>query len=207
VTEEIELSQDGQPNMLKSIHFDGSRSGNQAMQKPADYAASGLDIQRAMVDQHRQYSGRADAPDHILWEGRPVKTTDWWQVPDRGIVRIDLLHARVGMESGVDVKLEDGWVELADGDRLPVLRTWMDERFEDTVEYPFFSRAGKFCVWNVSRVRYPGGQAVEEKWTGNAGFWVETVNDHHRIYHCSHSASERPDFDTFVFGVLVSPED
>ena len=173
------------------------------MDDPIDYASSGLDIQYAKVDHHERHPDKATRPEHILWGGHLIKTADWWDVPTKGIVRIELGEAKLGMENGVDLKIESGGVELIDGTHHSLLRTWKDDRFEDALEYQYESRTGRLCVYNVYKIHYPNGEVREEYLTGNAGFWVDKVSPLRRIYHCSHGAAPRPDFDAFEFSVSV----
>ncbi len=61
-------------------------------------------------------------------------------------------------------------------------------------------------VWNVYRMIYAGGLVVEEKWTENAGMWIEQDAPHERIYHCSHGMADPPDFESLVFKIGITPE-
>lgn len=167
------------------------------MPEPRDYADSGLDIQSAMVDHVRTFPDKSERPDHILWDGVEVKTSDAVRVPETGVVRATFLSATADVEQGFDLKV-DGWLELAGGERVPLLRTWKDERYEDTVSYPFLARDGLLRFWNVFKREWPNGTASEEKWTGNAGFWIEQPSDGVRIYHCSHGVSASPDFESLL---------
>jgi hypothetical protein len=173
------------------------------METEIDYAAAGFDICQAKLHHAERYRDKADRPDYIIWNGIRVKTYDWWLVPSQGTVRVEFLFAKPGVEQGVDLKIEEGWVELPNGDQVPLLRTWVDSRFEDTVEYAYFTKVGRLCVWNVYKMHYAGGQIVEERWTGNAGFWVEKLADLQRVYHCSHGMAAKPDFDAFTFRVSI----
>lgn len=169
-----------------------------------DYADSGMTIQYAMNDHARRFPDRQTRPRFLLWNGLRIWTSDVWTVPERGIVRGEFISAKEGAEQGFDLKL-DGWVQLRDGEHVAVLRTWKDERLEDVVEYPFYSRDGLLWVWNVYKMIYRGGQIVEEKWTENAGFWVERLSESERIYHCSHGMATPPDFESLVFKVEIRP--
>ncbi|HUV63274.1 MAG TPA: hypothetical protein VMW24_05205 [Sedimentisphaerales bacterium] len=170
-----------------------------------DYAESGLTIREAMLDHAKRFPNKAKRPDHILWAGHRIKTADVFHVPQRGIVRAEFLSAMEGVEQGFDIQLDGGWVELEQGEHVPHLRTWKDKDFDDVVEYPFFSPDERLWVWNVYKMKYPGGQIVEEKWTENAGFWIEHISENERIYHCSHGMATPPDFDSLVFKVRVNP--
>uniref|UniRef100_UPI00301D582E hypothetical protein n=1 Tax=Paludisphaera sp. TaxID=2017432 RepID=UPI00301D582E len=157
-----------------------------------------------MVDQAKRHTKRQSRKLSILWGGRHIQTSDLFEVPSEGIVRAEFLAATPDVPQGFDMKL-DGWFQLAKGEQVPVLRTWKDDRYEDRVEYPFHSRDCRIFVWNVYEMIYPSGKRIEEKWTGNAGFWVETHGESERIYHCSHGMNNPPDFDSLVFKVSVEP--
>jgi hypothetical protein len=173
------------------------------METVLDYSDAGLTIQRAMVDHARRYPDKHTRPDHILWNSRKVKTSDCFAVAREGKIKLEILHSKPNSEQGVDLKVDNGF-ELADGARVPLLRTWKDERFEDIVEYNFLSRDGRIFVWNVYKMHYGNGQVIEEKWTNNAGFWIEHISESERIYHCSSGVEKSPVFDSFVFKVKVS---
>jgi hypothetical protein len=169
-----------------------------------DYSESNLTIREAMLDHVKRYPNKAERPDCVLWAGHRIKTSDVFHVPQNGIVRGEFLSAKGEVEQGFDIQLDDGWVELKNGERISHLRTWKDEQLPSVVEYPFFSRDGLMWVWNVYRMKYPGGQIVEEKWTENAGFWVEHMSENERIYHCSHGTATPADFESLVFKVQIA---
>jgi hypothetical protein len=171
---------------------------------PKDYAASGLTIQYAMLDHVQTFPDKDTRPDHILWGGRRIQTGDKITVPPRGIVRGEFSAVKGDVEQGFDLKVT-GVLVLPDGRRVELLRTWYDPRYEPVVEYPFESQDGLLRVWNVYRVSYPGGQVVEERWTGNAGFWVEQTSDDRRVYHCSPGTLSPPDFEALVFQITIEP--
>ena len=56
----------------------------------------------------------------------------------------------------------------------------------------------------VYKMKYSGGQVVEEKWTENAGMWVEQISPNERIYHCSDGMAHPPDFESLVFKITIS---
>lgn len=170
-----------------------------------DYGASGLTIQVAMLDHWKRFPDKALRPDHILWHGLHVTTGDVLNVAQTGIVRGEFLAVKKTTEQGFDIKIADGWVQLEKGEHIPHLRTWHDENLDDIVEYPYFSRDCKIWVWNVYKMHYPGGQIVEERWTQNAGMWVEEISPMERIYHCSSGMADPPDFESLVFRITVSP--
>ena len=156
-----------------------------------------------MMDMANRYPDKAHRPDHILWNGLKVKTADRWLVPIRGTIQIAILSKSADIEQGVDVKFEDGALQLSGGENISLLRTWADSRYEDTVSYPYFSQSGRICVWNVYKLNFPNGRIREAKWTGNAGFWVDEPSSGHRIYHCSHGMAVKPDFDLFTFRIVA----
>ena len=169
-----------------------------------DYSKSGLDIQSSMVDHAKRFPSKAKRPQHIIWNGLEIKTFDWWDVPSRGIVRLEFISLNSDIEQAVDLQAEEGAIELPDGTKVPILRTWADSKFTDIVQYNFYTKTKRLCVWNVYKMRHAGGQVVDERWTGNAGFWIETLNTDERIYHCSHGMAGTPDFDLLTFKVSVS---
>lgn len=169
-----------------------------------DYARSGLTIQAAFVDQFKRFPDKRQRPRWILWDGLRIVTADAIEVPNKGIVRAEFLSRTDEVEQGFDIKV-DGWLQLARGERVSLLRTWNDSSFENSVEYPFLAKDGRLRVWNVYKMRYPAGQVIEEKWTENAGMWVEALSPTERIYHCSHGMAHRPDFESLVFKITVNP--
>jgi hypothetical protein len=169
-----------------------------------DYSKSGLTIQYAMLDQYKRFPDKKDRPDFLLWGGFHVHTADGIPVPKTGHVRGEFLSWKGDVEQGFDIDIK-GWVELGDGKRVRRLRTWNDPRLPSTVAYPFHSKDGFIWVWNVYKMKYPGGQVVEERWTENAGMWVEEVSPTERIYHCSHGRASPPDFESLVFKITLLP--
>ena len=174
------------------------------MSKPAmrDYSESGLTIQDAMLDLMKRFPDRKQRPDYLLWGGRKVKTGDRLSVPVRGVVRGEFLSAKGDIEQGFDLKV-DGWLRLKESEEVALLRTWNDPRYDPVVEYPFQIDSGPLWVWNVYKIRHPGGQVAEEKWTGNAGMWIEEISPTERIYHCSPGMVHRPEFESLVFKIAV----
>jgi len=169
-----------------------------------DYADSGLTIQYALLDHFKKFPDKTQRPDYVFWGGLQVKTGDALAVPPRGVVRAEFLSHNSDVPQGFDLSI-DGCIELAEGERVQTLRTWNDPSYEGVVEYPYQSEDGRLWVWNVYK-RSAGGQVVEEKWTGNAGFWVEKLSDQQCIYHCSHGMADPPDFTSLVFKITINPE-
>ncbi len=167
-----------------------------------DYAESDLTIQYAMVDHFKRFPDRSRRPDYILWGDFQVKTGDALAVPPRGVVRGEFLSSIGDVEQGFDLKL-DGQLRLEKGEEVSLLRTWNDSRYEPSVEYPFHSNDGQLWVWNVYKARYPEGHVVEERWTENAGMWVEYVSPTERVYHCSHGMAHPPNFQSLVFKITI----
>lgn len=166
-----------------------------------DYAESGMNIQTALLDHFKRFPDKATRPKHILWGGLAMSTGDSIPVPKRGEVEAEFLSIKDDVRQGFDLKVK-GWIQLQDR-RVKLLRTWHDPDLEDTVRYSFGSQDGLLRVWNVYEMSLRGGQVFEEKWTGNAGFWVERVSETERIYHCSHGMASPPDFESLVFRVRV----
>lgn len=167
-----------------------------------DYAGSGLTLQQALVAHVKRHPDKKSRPQTILWRGHRVRTSDLILVPCEGILRLEFLSFPQSIRQGVDLKV-NGWIKLPGEEQVPLLRTWQNERLDDVVEYPFFTKDGYLWTWNIYEMTYPGGQIVEEKWTENAGFWVETIGDHERVYHCSHGMASPPDFNSLVFKLTI----
>src|SRR5262245_10171317 len=165
-----------------------------------NYEESGLDIQHAMLDQAKHSKV---IPPTIMWGDKLVKTADVLIVPPTGIVRGEFIRSDDKIEQGFDLRI-DGYFLLPNAERVPLLRTWYDPQLHCVVEYPYESRDGRIHVWNIYKMTYPGGQVVEEKWTGNAGCWVEEQGPREKIYHCSHGSANPPDFESFVFKISVT---
>jgi hypothetical protein len=174
---------------------------------PIDYATTGLTIQDAMLDVHARYPDKTTRPKHILWNGLSVTTADCFSVPVRGNVKLEILSKNSNVAQGIDIKIDNGALYLIDGQEVPLLRTWADDRYEDTVEYPYYSASGRLCVWNMYKVRFPNGETIDEKWTENAGFWIEKIDNYERVYHCSNGCDNPPNFDSLVFKLTVTPLD
>jgi hypothetical protein len=170
-----------------------------------DYAGTGLTIQYAMLDQAKRFPDKNTRPKFLLWGGLRINTAGSISVPREGVVRGEFLSRKTDVEQGFDIKVE-GWIQLAGGERVSLLRTWNDPRYVPTVAYPFYAKDGLLWVWNVYKMKYGGGQIVEEKWTGNAGFWVEKINEMERIYHCSPGMADPPNFDSLIFKIIVRDE-
>lgn len=171
---------------------------------PIDYASSGLDIQSAMVDQIRRHPNRGDRPPFLLWSGVEVKTSDVIAVPKNGLVSAAIRVCDSGFgRQGFDLQPKDGFLELLGGEKVKLLRTWHDERYEDRVSYRYVSKVGLLAFWNVYLRPWPDGKVTEEKWTGNAGFWVEEMAPLRRVYHCSSGRLPTPDFESLVVEVSV----
>jgi hypothetical protein len=170
--------------------------------EPIDYAESGLTVQAAMLDHYRRFPDEKIRPDFIFLNGAKVKTADRFPVPRDGKVEIELISAKGEVEQGLDIKVS-GWIQLLDR-RVKILRTWNDANLEPIVSYPFHSKDSLLWVWNVYKVKQPGGILAEEKWTGNAGICVQAVSERERVYHCSPGTAESPDFESLIFRLRVS---
>ena len=169
-----------------------------------DYGDRGLTIREALLDQVKRFPNKAERPQHILWSGLPIATADIVPILTKGTIRAEFLSWKEGVEQGFDIKL-DGWLQLANGEKVSLLRTWNHSKYDPAVEYPFHSNAGRLWVWNVYKRRLPDGRAVEEKWTENAGLWVQKLSANERVYHCSHGFAYPPDFESLVFRVTIKP--
>jgi len=169
-----------------------------------NYASLGVTIRTAMLRAAAKNPPSRNQPLAIPWGNKLIQTVDVIPVPEKGLVRGEFLAVNGNPDQGFDVKV-DGCLLLANGEQVALLRTWYDPLYEPAVEYEFHSKDGFLRVWNVYKMRYPRGRVHEEKWTENAGFWVETVCERERIYHCSHGAASPPDFGSLVFKITINP--
>lgn len=175
------------------------------MTQPVDYANKGITIADAMLDLAIRYPKKSTRPTYILWNGLSVTTADCFSVPVKGRVKIDILSKQSNVTQGIDIKVGNGAIRLMGGEEISLLRTWADDRYEDQVEYHFYSKSGILSIWNVYIIRFPNGKTRVEKWTGNAGFWIEYIDKCQRIYHCSNGCDESPNFNSLVFKITIVP--
>lgn len=166
-----------------------------------DYAEKGWSIQRALVD---AFSKKADkrAPTTIEWAGKLISNADVIVVPKKGRVRLEIIGHQPDLRQGIDIEMNGG-VVLLDGTIQPSLRTWCDPEFEEILEYEYVSQDGLLRTWNVYEMRWPHGPTTIEKWTGNAGMWVETIGPMDRVYHCSPGMAEEPNFSALKYRLTV----
>ncbi len=167
-----------------------------------DYSQTGLTIREAMVDHAERNPDKGSRKPYIRWGDLRIQTSDAISVPSEGVVRAEFIASAGPLRQGFDMEVEGGF-QLAGGQQVPLLRTWREKGRSDTVQYPFRSRSGQLYVWNVYEMVYPSGEKIVEKWTENAGFWIETINERARVYHCSQGMATPPDFDSLVFKVFV----
>lgn len=168
----------------------------------ADYANSGLDIQRAMLAEAKRIRGRVPHPLVILWNGREVQTADRVDGPKKGRVRVEFLSCKAHRRQGMDIEVPNGKIRLADGSTASHLRIWNDPKLPKVVEYPYFARDGALWVSNVYE-RMRGAEFVPERWTGTAGMVVDAVSGNERNYHCSPGDLETPDFGFMLVRLVV----
>jgi hypothetical protein len=168
-----------------------------------DYANSRLDIQHAMLHAFKVAGVRKlNNPARIVWGSVEVQTNDWIAVDAAATVHLELLSCRGALRQGVDMEVDEGFV-LADGSRVKHLRTWRDDRYEDSLSYAFTSRDGVLRVWNVSERVLTSGEIVIDSLTGNAGMWIESISPDERIYHCSAALCDPPNFESLIFRVRI----
>jgi hypothetical protein len=130
-----------------------------------------------------------------------VRTADVFDTPPGGTVKIEFLQRKYDFRQGMDISVSEGII-LADGARIPVLRTWNDPEYEDVLQYEFLSPDRKISVWNVHEDANAMGTCWPAKRGGNAGFWLE-IDGNQRTYHCSAGPCAAPDFEALVFRVTL----
>jgi len=161
-----------------------------------------MSIWQAMLDRGKKRADSERGPVTIIWMDKIVQTADVFQVPRRGTIRLECIHNSASIRQGFDIKMKGGCV-LANGEVVPLLRTWCDERYESVVEYDYRADDSVISTWNVYET-WRGSELITEKWTGNAGFWVEAVGTLDRIYHCSAGPLSVPNFEFLVYRVTVA---
>lgn len=167
-----------------------------------DYAASGIDIQHAMITEAKRLGARASLPLRILWNGKEIQTGDRFDVPKRGRVRIEFVSEKTQPRQGIDIEVPKGKITIPDGSTVSHLRTWNDPDLSKTVEYPFQTRDGALWVSNVYQVSR-GSVTFAERWTSLAGMIVNIVSKNERVYHCSPGGLKAPDFECLVVKVSI----
>ena len=169
-----------------------------------DFEPTARSIHAAMLSHGKSQATKGKAL-AIRWGDRVVRTADRFEVTSNGKIKIEFLRRAYEFRQGLDIKVSDGIV-LADGTRVPVLRTWNDPEYEDVLEYEFASPDNTMAIWNVYEETNPAGTKFPAKWSGNAGFWVDVAGNQ-RTYHCSAGPCSPPDFEALVFRVTLIPSD
>ncbi|WP_226669284.1 hypothetical protein [Microbulbifer aggregans] len=161
-----------------------------------------MSIQSAMIDMVKSHPDKATRPDHIILNGRKIRTGYWIDVPHKFQIVLNFL-SEPDADQGTDIKVDDGYLELASGEQVPLLRTWHSPEYESTVEYNGYSKTGRLFVCNVYKEER-AGRIFEEKWTRNAGMIIESSDEGGMIFRCSSGDKTPPDFDSIVFAVKIS---
>ena len=166
-----------------------------------DYAQYSVTIQQAMLMEKKlAQAGSRDVS--INWGGRQVRAFDWILVPDRGIIHIELLRYVATPRQAVDVRAANGAIVISASEHVPMLRTWADSEFEDTLVYSY-GCSGELCISTATETRLPNGSLEVERFTGNSGFWVEEHKGI-RTYHASSASAPTPNFESLVFSIRIS---
>jgi len=178
-----------------------------------DYSSTGLSLRRAFVEARNAYGREHPTPltepFSILWDGRDIIAGDILRVPRTGRFRIDFVSCRPTALHGIDIDIPRGSIVFKGGEISPTLRAWYGSWYEpelEWVEYPYHAPEGWLRLTNVCE-RARGDKKVVERWTGNAGMFVQRHEAHHHVYHCSHADSSPPNFEDMVFALtLMLPE-
>lgn len=160
-------------------------------------------VQSAMLALAKRGVRVKSEPIRIDWHGLAVQTADYVPCSHMGRIRIEFLTFLDSPRQAVEMK-STGWFELADGQRVSLLRTWADRNYESVVEYQYRSEDDRLMIWNAFETILPSGEHRVDKMLGNAGFWVEQCAGGDRIYHCSHGAADPPNFESLVFRVSLT---
>jgi hypothetical protein len=170
-----------------------------------DYERTGLSVNVAMLDhtgRKRRAGETVETPPRLRWDGLVVATGDIWRdVPAGCLVEIEVDRQRPELRHGISISSANAALSLDAREAQPEVIIWPtaeDRRFEIRCGSP----AGGLRVTNVYEV---GGETWSriERWTKNAGLWVDRVSADERIYHCNHSATSPATFDDLVFSMRL----
>lgn len=171
-----------------------------------DYCESGMTIRSAMLDDAKNQPRRSIADNYIIWGGKEIRTSSILHPPwSEGSVKLSFLKREGSDPQGLDLKVDDGELTSTEGLVFKTLRTWASDEYEDEVEYRYRAPSRAIWAWNVYNMIYPSGRSVEEKWTENAGMWVEQKSADTYLLHCSSGVLKSPNFENFVVQVEFRP--
>lgn len=170
-----------------------------------DYATTGLSIQAAFteaVEAAPPLPKPLRTAISVRWDGHDIVGGDIFDVPNSGRFRLEFLDIDTTVRQGADIQAFPG-SELVGERRAPLLRTWYDPDLPASVEYDYLATDGILRTSNVYEVVRSSGIHAE-RWTENAGMWVEEVAELDRIYHCSHGTPGSPaTFDALVYRLTI----
>jgi hypothetical protein len=165
-----------------------------------------MTIRAAMVADAKRFPRLSSSENFIFWGGREIRTSillrPTWK---EGFVKLTFLKRKGATKQGADIKVDDGLLHSLEGLSFKTLRTWNDDEYVDNVEYRYLSETKSIFVWNVYVVDYGKDRLIEEKWTENAGFWVEHIEPSSYILHCSSGPMPVPDFESLVIRIDFRP--
>jgi hypothetical protein len=173
-----------------------------------DYSKQDVSIRRAFAEAVQTAGPLPQplrSPLSLRWGSREIVAGDIFEVPADGRVRLEFLEAGARLpvlRQGADIEVRPG-CEVEPGSPVPLLRTWHDPEISAAVEYDYFADDRLMRTSNVYEV-LRANRLYAERWTENAGMWIEVRGAYDRIYHCSHGAPGGPArFDALVYRVTI----
>jgi hypothetical protein len=173
-----------------------------------DYAQTGLSINVSMLDHTRRGRrlGRAvETPPKLSWGGLTVVTGDIWENADaNSVISVEISRWRADIRHGVSISSNERVLRPGgQGDRsgqseIILWPTEDEQRFEIRCD----SSASQIRVTNAYQVGGDNWSRIE-RWTENAGLWVDSISERRRVYHCNYYSSAPPTFVDLVFTMSV----
>ncbi|MEV4659074.1 hypothetical protein [Micromonospora sp. NPDC049301] len=171
---------------------------------PVDYASTGLTISTGLLDvskRNQRLRRPPVLPLTLKWGLLAVTTGDaWGGLPIESTLSLTVLAQGAGVKQGIALMAPRGQIRNGADVGSPELILWAGDGRTFTIGCQ--SPHGVLQVCNVYEEAGPGWSRVE-RWTENAGLWVEWVSETERLYHCNHASTAPPTFDDLVFSVRV----
>lgn len=170
-----------------------------------NYAPTGLSISNAMGDmmgRKRRCGAPIDTPPRLRWGKLSVATGDvWGEVYGDVDIAVRVDGHRPELRHGISLSTPTPTLfPLGETPRHEVL-LWPSSGERD-FEVRGTSLTG---VLRITTVYVVGGgdRSTVERWTGNAGFWVERESSRQRVYHANHHSTSPPSFEDLTFSVRL----
>ena len=199
----------GGPELAPRLRAVRGTFGSYGVLSPVDYEGTGLSIANAMLDagKRRRWLGRPGTiPPLLSWGARQITSGDVWRdVPVGGSIAVAVRAFVDGLDHGFAVSAQGGALShggLADGSESAEELVLWPTPTEREFEVRYTSPRQILLLCNVYRVSGPTWSKVD-KWSENAGLWIEQGSERVRTYHCNHASTRPPTFADLVVTVSV----